>query len=390
MTPRLLYISNTASFRDRFRELLPGAEFVSGPEEALRIGGRPAGDSVVLFYEKTSAEADRTDIARLKEHFPLHYLVLVGGALNAGERAAYQAWGVRYALTPGIREKDLRVVLSVINASFSREVPSRKASSPQGGAPLPLQAYRIPLWKRTFDIVCSACALIALSPLLLGVALAIRLESRGPVIYRSKRVGSNYQVFDFLKFRSMYTDAEMALKKLSALNQYDLSGAQGKTAPATRTAHAMAQAGGVMLVSDDCIVSETEHLAQTSTQNEQAFVKLENDPRITPVGRFIRKYSIDELPQLINILRGDMSVVGNRPLPLYEAEKLTSDEYAERFMCPAGLTGLWQVEKRGEAGKLSAEERKRLDIRYARTYSPGMDLRIILKTFLAFVQKENV
>ena len=188
----------------------------------------------------------------------------------------------------------------------------------------------------------------------------------------------------------MYTDAEMALKKLAALNQYDLPDPAEKTAPVTRTAHAMAQAGGVMLVSDDCIISETEHLAQTSTQNEQAFVKLENDPRITPVGRFIRKYSIDELPQLINILRGDMSVVGNRPLPLYEAEKLTSDEYAERFMCPAGLTGLWQVEKRGEAGKLSAEERKRLDIEYARRYSPMMDLRIILKTFLAFVQKENV
>ena len=108
------------------------------------------------------------------------------------------------------------------------------------------------------------------------------------------------------------------------------------------------------------------------------------------MGRIIRKYSIDELPQLFNILKGDMSVVGNRPLPLYEAELLTSDEYIQRFMAPAGLTGLWQVEKRGEAGKLSAEERKMLDIRYAKEFTFLMDVKIIFKTFTAFIQKENV
>ena len=116
---------------------------------------------------------------------------------------------------------------------------------------------------------------------------------------------------------------------------------------------------------------------------------MENDPRITKVGRFIRKYSIDELPQLINILKGDMSIVGNRPLPLYEAELLTSDEHIDRFMGPAGLTGLWQVEKRGEAGKLSAEERKQLDIKYAKTFSFWLDIKIILKTVTAFIQKRT-
>lgn len=85
-----------------------------------------------------------------------------------------------------------------------------------------------------------------------------------------------------------------------------------------------------------------------------------------------------------------MSVVGNRPLPLYEAELLTSDEYVQRFMGPAGLTGLWQVEKRGGAGQMSAEERKQLDIKYAKEFSFGMDMRIIIRTFTAFIQKENV
>ena len=85
-----------------------------------------------------------------------------------------------------------------------------------------------------------------------------------------------------------------------------------------------------------------------------------------------------------------MSVVGNRPLPLYEAELLTSDEYVQRFMGPAGLTGLWQVEKRGGAGKMSAEERKQLDIKYAKEFSFRMDMRIIIKTFTAFIQKDDV
>ncbi|MCS2606939.1 sugar transferase [Parabacteroides distasonis] len=108
------------------------------------------------------------------------------------------------------------------------------------------------------------------------------------------------------------------------------------------------------------------------------------------MGHIIRKYSIDELPQLFNILNGDMSIVGNRPLPVYEAELLTSDEYIQRFMAPAGLTGLWQVEKRGNSGSMSAEERKQLDIKYAHTFSFWLDIKIIFKTFTAFVQKEDV
>ncbi len=146
----------------------------------------------------------------------------------------------------------------------------------------------------------------------------------------------------------------------------------------------------VMLVGDDFVVSETEFNKEKEEDNNNAFVKIENDPRVTKVGKFIRKYSIDELPQLFNILRGDMSIVGNRPLPLYEAEKLTADASIDRFMAPAGLTGLWQVEERGRGGNMSAEERKQLDIQYGRNYNFILDMKILFKTVTAFIQKENV
>jgi lipopolysaccharide/colanic/teichoic acid biosynthesis glycosyltransferase len=118
-------------------------------------------------------------------------------------------------------------------------------------------------------------------------------------------------------------------------------------------------------------------------------MKLKNDPRITKFGGFIRKYSIDELPQLMNVLKGDMSLVGNRPLPLYEAEMLTSNEWTMRFLGPAGLTGLWQVSRRGKAD-MSELERKELDNFYATNYSFWLDIKILFSTFSAIVQSEKV
>ncbi|MEO3363200.1 sugar transferase [Bacteroides xylanisolvens] len=253
-----------------------------------------------------------------------------------------------------------------------------------------INAFRLPLWKRTFDIFFSGMAILCLSPLLIFTALAIRLESKGPIIYKSKRVGSNYQIFDFLKFRSMYTDADKHLKDFNALNQYQQEDEDIWGEELEPDINEEADEEEILLISDDFVISEEDYINKKSKEKSNAFVKLENDPRITKIGRIIRKYSIDELPQLINILKGDMSIVGNRPLPLYEAELLTSDEHIDRFMGPAGLTGLWQVEKRGEAGKLSAEERKQLDITYAKTFSFWLDIKIILKTVTAFIQKENV
>ena len=212
-----------------------------------------------------------------------------------------------------------------------------------------LLEYRMPLGKRIFDIVFSVGVLTALSPLLLLVAIAIKLESNGDLVYRSKRAGSGYKVFDFLKFRSMFQGADAKIKELEHLNKYG---------------------------SDD------------GDKKGPSFVKLKNDPRITRIGKVIRKLSIDELPQFINVLKGDMSIVGNRPLPLYEAEQLTSDEWATRFIAPAGITGWWQINKQA-AKNLPESERIRLDIEYAENYSIWFDLKIILQTIPAMVQKDE-
>jgi lipopolysaccharide/colanic/teichoic acid biosynthesis glycosyltransferase len=224
-------------------------------------------------------------------------------------------------------------------------------------------------------------------------------------------VGTNYTIFDFLKFRSMYIDAEEKLKEVAkeAGNQYaetnkeEDTADQNKviTAPLGDEAEMMMMDMGmesdmmisddeVMLVGDDYVVAESDYNREKESEINNAFVKIENDPRVTKVGKFIRKYSIDELPQLFNILKGDMSIVGNRPLPLYEAEKLTADASIDRFMAPAGLTGLWQVEERGKGGLMSAEERKQLDITYGQTYNFMLDMKIIFRTLTAFIQKDNV
>ncbi|MBP8777575.1 MAG: sugar transferase [Bacteroidaceae bacterium] len=259
----------------------------------------------------------------------------------------------------------------------------------------------MPYWKRLFDIFFALCAIIVLSPLLLFTALAIRLESKGPIIYRAKRVGQNYYIFDFLKFRSMYADADKRLKEFKSLNQYSAESLSVEDKFSTliddntliddsTTTDYPKIDEATLLFDDEGEVLEGEILQKKGEEQKKAFVKIENDPRVTRVGRIIRKYSIDELPQLFNILSGDMSVVGNRPLPLYEAELLTSDEYIARFSAPAGLTGLWQVEKRGGTSKMSPEERKALDVEYATKYSFWFDMKIILRTFTAFIQKGEV
>ena len=198
--------------------------------------------------------------------------------------------------------------------------------------------------KRIFDVLVASISLVVLAPIILLIAAILKMESKGPIFYTSKRAGRDYKVFEFYKFRSMNADADKQLEKLKKeSNQY----------------------------------------------KDGQFVKIKNDPRITRFGNILRKTSLDELPQLLNVLKGDLSIVGNRPLPLYEAAMLTTDDHAERFLGPAGITGLWQTLKRGK-GEMSASERIILDRIYVRKNSLWFDFKIIMMTFPALLQSEKV
>ncbi len=249
---------------------------------------------------------------------------------------------------------------------------------------------KIPLWKRIFDITSCGAAILILSPVLIFVALAIRFDSKGPIIYRSKRVGAGYKIFSLLKFRTMRVDADSMVKKMASLNMYNKPSTLEDlhSFKCCSECSAKSECKKLLFLDDKEICERVYHKQK---DEKAAFMKFQNDPRITRIGSFLRNTSLDELPQLFNILLGDMSLVGNRPLPLYEAEKLTTDDKILRFAGPAGLTGLWQVTKRGKGkADMSEEERSELDVTYAKEFSFAMDMKIILKTIPALFQSENV
>lgn len=382
----LIYIGRYEKTIKRFSKL-PKGEFynVATCDKAIKIIDKIREKfDIIILYEQTNIQTDIKDIESLRKKYSGIYMVLVMDSLTQQESLQYLKAGINNTIP---FESPQDAIDSLISFQKRRKQQKIKDLQKRGEN---IQTFRLPLWKRCFDILFSGTALLGLSPLLIITAIAIRLESKGAVIYKSKRVGSNYEIFDFLKFRSMYTNADKHLKDFNSLNQYQAEEETTEDIIWGEMPELSENEDGIVLISDDFVISEEAYINKRSHEQENAFVKLENDPRITRIGRFIRKYSIDELPQLINILKGDMSIVGNRPLPLYEAELLTSDEYIDRFMAPAGLTGLWQVEKRGDSGKMSADERKQLDIKYAKTFSFWIDMRIILKTVTAFIQKENV
>ena len=397
----VVYLGNNLKTQERLR-YIPGqlVRMTNAYKDAAQIcTPHVSNEHFLVFFERNVRNEDITAITYLRKKCRNVYIVLMTDTMTEEERNIYVKCGINdtihYEASVTELNKKIQFISDRENILFSNEVPKRG-----------MLKFKIPIWKRLFDIVVATLAIIILSPIFIITAIAIKMESKGPVLFRSKRVGTNYSIFDFLKFRSMYVDAEHQLKELSKEhNQYkDPEAEEPKstiTAPLGDQAEmAMMNMGmesemmisdeEIMLVGDDFVVAESDFNKQKEEEINNAFIKIEDDPRITKVGKFIRKYSIDELPQLFNILKGDMSIVGNRPLPLYEAEKLTVDSSIDRFMAPAGLTGLWQVEERGRGGTMSAEERKQLDITYGQTYNFLLDMKIILRTFFAFKQKGNV
>jgi len=197
--------------------------------------------------------------------------------------------------------------------------------------------------KRAVDMVGAFTALFLLWPVMVVVALLIKFTSRGPILFQQPRRGYRGRLFNVLKFRTMGVDAEQRLVDLESSNE---------------------SAGGVLF-------------------------KLKNDPRVTPLGAFLRRYSLDELPQLINVLFGEMSLVGPRPLQLRDSDKLLAthpEAYHRRLQVLPGITGPWQVGGRSE---LDYSRMIDLDIEYIRTWSLGRDLAIICKTFLVVALRKG-
>jgi exopolysaccharide biosynthesis polyprenyl glycosylphosphotransferase len=192
--------------------------------------------------------------------------------------------------------------------------------------------------KRTFDLIGATLLLVLLSPLLLAIVLAVRLTSRGPALFRSTRRGIGQRPFHCLKFRTMHTDAEQRQADLEELNEAD-----------------------------------------------GALFKIRNDPRLTPIGRLLRRFSLDELPQLVNVIRGDMSLVGPRPLPERDYEML-EEWHRKRYLVLPGITGLWQVSGRAE---LDFDDLVHLDFIYLERWSLALDLTILLKTIPAVITRRG-
>jgi exopolysaccharide biosynthesis polyprenyl glycosylphosphotransferase len=304
-------------------------------------------------------EEDRIRLRRMMEHATDAYVLAgevdVGGGDLASLRESLDRTEARGVVLVGAERLPDDDLLDIVHSVRLRGIPLRVVPGALAlmrgrtilseGMGLPLLEVHYPgldntqrTLKRVLDVAGSVCALALLSPLLLAVAVAVRLDSPGPVLFRQKRVGADEKVFVCYMFRSMQRDAEGRQAALEDLNE-----AEGPV------------------------------------------FKIKNDPRVTSVGRFLRRWSIDELPQLINVLKGEMSLVGPRPVPVRDFQMM-EDAHKRRLGAVPGMTGYWQTSGRSD---ISFEEMVRLDLYYIENWSLSFDLKIILKTLGAVLRREG-
>jgi exopolysaccharide biosynthesis polyprenyl glycosylphosphotransferase len=275
---------------------------------------------------------DTSDITAVVMKTEADVIFFAGGAAGTGARMRQAVWD--------LEQHDVQVIVAPSVTDISSE---RVRVRPVGG--LPLMHIDPPTWadatrmsKRLFDVVTASLLLLVFAPALLTCVVAVKAADRGPVLFRQRRIGRNGAEFSCLKFRTMCVDAEERLAQLHAEHGY---------------------AGGLF--------------------------KMKDDPRVTRPGRWLRRFSLDELPQLINVLRGDMSLVGPRPpLPL-EVEQYP-DNASRRLHVRPGMTGLWQVSGRSD---LTFDEALRLDLYYVDNWSMVQDLGILIKTLRAVVSSRG-
>ncbi|MET3980142.1 lipopolysaccharide/colanic/teichoic acid biosynthesis glycosyltransferase [Mucilaginibacter sp. UYP25] len=335
-----LIAKDLANFEIDFNDTLQDLENYMGDQSILTIPD-------IILVEVDMDEQCFELVNRLRQNFLMNGLIIVLLSTRKDKKLVQKAMQMKLHdfYTYPFATSDIRERLNFL-VKFKLIKPRLQELSIKVDT-----TYKMPFGKRFLDLAIAGGMFVCLMPVMAAVAIAVKLDSKGPVFYTSKRVGTGYKIFDFYKFRSMRTDADQLLAQMAVTNN--------------------------------------QYAAEEEGASKSAFVKIKDDPRVTKLGNFLRKSSLDELPQLFNIIRGDMSVVGNRPLPVYEAEMLTSNEWSMRFLGPAGLTGLWQISKRGKED-MSERERKKLDNFYAQKYSLWLDLKIIVGTVPALFQKEKV
>lgn len=394
MTKKILILDDDQFMREFLHTILSEdyeLRSANRAKEGLNIAKEWKPDLIVSdLYMPDMTGLEVLETLQNEQGIPDTSILILSGSDKSTDRISCFVKGASDFLAKPFHPEELKLRIARI-----LKTPFKKLMyTPQVKVPRAIQAKQKTPWlKRLFDIAFSSACLVALSPVFLVIATSIAVESKGKIFYASKRVGRDYKVFDFYKFRSMYQDADSRLAKMGHLNQYQKNvtiqpeGTTHKICPICEGEMGKQVCGSRIIADNER--SECEFITLRKKEKQSSFLKFENDPRITKVGRFIRSTSIDELPQLFNVLKGDMSIVGNRPLPLYEAEKLTHDQAILRFQAPSGITGLWQVTKRGKSD-MSEEERLSLDNEYAQKWSILKDIKILFRTIPALLQSENV